>query len=88
MIIGIEMEKFFEDKGASPDCPRWIFPQGENWAFYHDDNGIRLDDNGISCEGQKSRGGNMNPRCEHCPIRGIKYNELNSENYVNLYRRK
>jgi hypothetical protein len=87
MIIGIELEHFLDEKGASPDCPKWIFPKGEHWDFYNYDAGLRLDESGLCCVGQTSQGGNINPRCERCPIRGILFPELNYHNYLNnLYK--
>ena len=82
MLIGIELERYFDKKRASPDCPHWIYPRGKDWAFYHEDIGIRLDEEGIRCEGQRSQGGNLNPRCEDCPIRGKKFTDINYRNYL------
>ena len=89
MIIGIELEKFLDKKGASRDYPKWIMPQGDNWAFYQHDPGLRLDEIGIRCMGQTSQGGNINPRCDECSIRGKLFTEFNYHNYIDvLYRRK
>ena len=84
MIIGIELEKFLDKKGADPNCPKWIFPHGDYWAFYNYDSGLRLTEESLSCTGQKSKGGNLNPLCKECSIRDKVFPEVNYHNYLEV----
>ena len=84
MIVGVELEQFLQKKGANNPCPGWVTPKGENWAFYCYDIGLKIDDHGFSCTGQKSKGGNLNPLCEGCPVKGVVFPELTSNNYTQV----